>query len=119
MEYREAKAVKQTISIKAPHLFRRAYNKGKSAATPTLVLYARPNGLGKNRLGLTVGTKVGKAVVRNRVRRRVRESYRARETGIKTGFDLVVVARAAAADARFDQLDRHMGSLLKRLELLL
>lgn len=110
--------MKQTISIKAPHIFRRTYAKGKSAATPTLVLYARPNGLGKNRLGLTVGTKVGKAVVRNRVRRRLRESYRLRESGLKTGFDLVVVARAAAAQTRFGELDRHLASLLKRLELL-
>ena len=111
--------MKQTISIKAPHLFRRAYSKGKSAATPTLVLYARPNGLAKNRLGLTVGAKVGKAHVRNRVRRRVRESYRLRESGVKTGFDLVVVARSAAAEARFGEIDRHMASLFKRLELLL
>ena len=109
--------MKQTTSIKAPHLFRRAYGKGKSAATPTLVLYARKNGLDQNRLGLTVGTKVGKATVRNRVRRRVKESYRLREDTVKTGYDLVVVARTAAADARFDQLDRHLGSLLKRLEL--
>ena len=109
--------MKQTTSIKAPHLFRRAYGKGKHAATPTLVLYARPNGLAKNRLGLTVGTKVGKATVRNRVRRRLRESYRLREDTVKTGYDLVFVARSAAADARFAELDRHLGSLLKRLEL--
>ena len=111
--------MRQTISIKAPHLFRRAYSKGKSAATPTLVLYARPNGLNKNRLGLTVGAKVGKAHVRNRIRRRVRESYRLRESGLKTGYDLVIVARSASADARFRELDRHLASLLKRLELLL
>lgn len=109
--------MEKTVTIKAPHLFRRAYAKGKSAATPTLVLYARPNGLGKNRLGLTVGTKVGKAVVRNRVRRRMRESYRLREGTVKTGYDLVLVARSAAAEARYRELDRHLGSLLKRLEL--
>ncbi len=111
--------MEKTVTIKAPHLFRRAYAKGKSAATPTLVLYARPNGLGKNRLGLTVGTKVGKAVVRNRVRRRMRESYRLREGTVKTGYDLVLVARSAAAEARYRELDRHLGSLLKRLELFL
>lgn len=110
--------MKATWSIKAPHLFRRAYAKGKSAATPTLVLYARPNGLSCNRLGLTVGTKVGKAVTRNRVRRRLRESYRLREGSVKTGYDLVVVARTAAAEARFRELDRHLASLLKRLGLL-
>ena len=108
----------QTIAIKQPHLFRRAYAKGKSAVTPTVVLYARKNGLGFNRLGLTVGTKVGKAVVRNRVRRRLRESYRLREGSVKTGYDFVLVARSAAADAPFAVLDRHLASLLNRLELL-
>lgn len=108
----------QTVAIKQPHLFRRAYAKGKSAVTPTVVLYARKNGQSFNRLGLTVGTKVGKATVRNRVRRRLRESYRLREGTLKTGYDLVVVARSAAADARFEVLDRHLASLLKRLELL-
>lgn len=110
--------MKQTVAIKQPHLFRRAYTKGKSAVTPTVVLYARPNGQNYNRLGLTVGTKVGKATVRNRVRRRLRESYRLRESTLKTGYDLVVVARSGAADARFPLLDRHLSSLLKRLELL-
>lgn len=108
----------QTVAIKQPHLFRRAYAKGKSAVTPTVVLYARKNGQNFNRLGLTVGTKVGKATVRNRVRRRLKESYRLREGTLKTGYDLVVVARSAAADARFDLLDRHLASLLRRLELL-
>lgn len=110
--------MKYTVAIKQPHLFRRAYAKGKSAVTPTVVLYARKNGQSFNRLGLTVGTKVGKATVRNRVRRRLKESYRLREGTVKTGYDLVVVARSAAADARFDLLDRHLASLLKRLELL-
>lgn len=108
----------QTVAMKQPHLFRRAYGKGKSAVTPTVVLYARKNGQSFNRLGLTVGTKVGKATVRNRVRRRLKESYRLREETLKTGYDLVIVARSAAAGARFSQLDRHLASLLKRLELL-
>ena len=108
----------QTVAIKQPHLFRRAYAKGKSAVTPTVVLYARKNGQSFNRLGLTVGTKVGKATVRNRVRRRLKESYRLREGTVKTGYDIIIVARAAAADARFALLDRHLASLLKRLELL-
>lgn len=110
--------MKQTVAMKQPHLFRRAYAKGKSAVTPTVVLYARKNGLDHNRLGLTVGTKVGKATVRNRVRRRLKESYRLREETVKTGYDLVIVARSSAVEARFPLLDRHLSSVLKRLELL-
>lgn len=107
-----------TVSMKAPHLFRRMYAKGKSAVTPTLVLYCRKNGLDHNRLGLTVGAKVGKAVVRNRIRRRLRECYRLREAELKTGYDVILVARSRAAEARYPELSRHFGSLIKRLELL-
>ena len=57
--------VKHTVSLKENHLFRRLYSKGKSAVTPALAIYVRPNHHGKSRLGLTVGTKVGKAVRRN------------------------------------------------------
>ena len=59
--------------------FRRAYRKGRSAAEPCLVVYARRNGKAGNRLGFTVSNKLGCAVVRNRVRRRLREIYRLKD----------------------------------------
>lgn len=108
--------MKHTVSMKENHLFRRLYNKGQSTACPTLAVYVRRNGRRESRLGLTVGTKVGKAHIRNRIRRRCRESLRRHP--VKQGYDLVVVARSAAAEARFALLDRHLASLLKRLELL-
>lgn len=110
--------VERTVSMKENHLFRRLYAKGKSAVTPTLALYCRKNGLECNRLGLTVGAKVGNAVVRNRTRRRMRESYRLREDKVKVGYDLVLVARTRAAQVSYQELDRHLYSLLRRLELL-
>ncbi len=110
--------MRRTVSLKENHLFRRLYAKGANAAAPTLAVSARPNRRGGNRLGLTVGLKVGKAHLRNRTRRRIKESYRLREDTVKTGYDLVFVARAAAGQARFRELDRHVVSLLKRLELL-
>lgn len=109
--------MKQIVSIKKNHEFRRAYAKGVTAASPTLVLYCRKNRLPYNRLGLTVSTKVGGAVVRNRVRRRLREVYRANRAGIIPGHDLILVARSRAADARFDQLQRDFRSLVRRLKL--
>lgn len=56
-----------TQSLKQNHLFRRLYQRGKSAAGRYVVVYCRKNGLPYNRLGLTVSTKVGHAVVRNRI----------------------------------------------------
>ena len=65
--------MKNTISLKENHEFRRLYHRGASSAGRHLVLYCRKNKLGCNRLGLTVSAKLGKAVQRNRVKRLFRE----------------------------------------------
>lgn len=102
--------------MKENHLFRRLYAKGKSAAGPTVAVYARPNRSQRSRLGLTVGTKVGNAVKRNRVRRRLREIYRTHEEEMKPGFDLVVVARTRAAFVSYAELRRDLLRALDKLE---
>ena len=104
-----------TVSMKENHLFRRLYSKGKNSVSPTVAVYLRKNRLGKNRLGLTVGTKVGKAVVRNRVRRRIREAYRVHEEKILLGWDIVVVARVRAAFAHYGELERDLLHCLQKL----
>ena len=90
-------------SLKLNHIFRRLY------ATPAfanayLVLYARRNRLGVNRVGITVSKKLGKAHVRNRIRRRLREVYRLNEAAFTPGWDIVVVARSRALEAPFQKL---------------
>ena len=110
--------MKQTVSLKLNRDFRRLYQKGTSAVNPFLAVYCRKNRLGHNRLGLTVDTKVGHAVVRNRVRRRLRESYRLHEDRFRQGYDIVVVARARAAGARYAQLETALLRLARRLDLL-
>ena len=110
--------MKYTVSLKENHLFRRAYNRGKSAVDSRLALYVRRNGRKTNRLGLTVSTKVGCAVVRNRIRRRLREIYRLHEDGITPGMDVVVVARTRAASSNYRQLEKSFLKLADRLCLL-
>lgn len=109
--------MKQTVSIKQNHVFRRLYSKGKSAVSPCVAVYCRKNNLGKNRLGLTVGTKLGKAVIRNRTRRRIREAYRLHELEFRTGYDIVVVARVRASFVRYGELERSLLKCMSRLEL--
>ena len=94
-----------TTSLKTNKDFRRVYRKGTSAVRPGLVVYARPNRQGENRLGFTVTAKVGKAHTRNRVRRRLREIYRLHETGLRPGYDMVVVARTRAAEVDYRRLE--------------
>jgi ribonuclease P protein component len=53
---------------------------------------------GVARVGLTVSSKVGGAVTRNRIKRRLREAVRL-ELAHLPAVDLVIVARASAAEA--------------------
>lgn len=104
-----------TQSLKQNHLFRRAYQRGKSSAGRFVVVYCRKNGLDFNRLGITVGTKVGHAVVRNKIRRRIREAYRLREASFKQGYDLVVVARGRAAEGTYDEIAECLYAMSQKL----
>ena len=109
--------MKFSTSLKLNHVFRRLYH-STGFADPHLVLYARRNRLGQNRVGITVSKKLGHAVVRNRVRRRLREIYRLNEQLFQPGWDIVVVARSKAVDAEFSQLTKSYLTLAKKAGIL-
>ena len=98
--------------------FHRLYSKGKSAVTPYLVVYCRRNGSAGNRLGYTVSTKLGHAVVRNRVRRRLREIYRLNAPSLRTGYDIVVVARSRCVGAEYAKMEKAFLSACTKLGLM-
>lgn len=104
-------------ALKLNHIFRRLY--GTSGyANACLVLYARRNRTGGNRVGITVSKKLGHAVVRNRVRRRLREVYRLNEAAFQPGWDIVVVARSRAVTAPFRDLTNAYLSLARKAGIL-
>lgn len=77
-----------------------------------MVLRAVPNELDITRYGFTVSRRVGKAVVRNRVKRLLREILR--QTPVKTGWDMVFIARIPAAGGKYAELERSVDNLLRR-----
>jgi ribonuclease P protein component len=109
--------LKFTQSLNKNFEFHRLYNKGKSAASPLLVIYCRKNGRKFSRLGLTVSKKVGKAVHRNKLRRRLREAYRIKEASFACGWDIAVVARIKSRFASYAELSSDFYSLAARLGL--
>ena len=109
--------MKFSSSLKLNHIFQRLYHT-KGVADGFLVLYARKNRSGSNRVGITVSKKLGKAHVRNRVRRRIREVYRLNEEQFQPGWDIVVVARSKAVDAEFSRLTKSYLSLAGKAGLL-
>ena len=109
--------MKFSCALKLNHIFRRLYATS-GQANGYLVLYARPNRLGINRVGITAGKKLGHAVVRNRVRRRLREVYRLNEDKFTPGWDIVVVARSRCIDADFRKLTNGYLSLAEKAGIL-
>ena len=93
------------VTVKENYEFRRIYRKGKSAVSPQLVIYCQRNRRGHSRLGVSVSTKLGCAVVRNRVRRRLREIYRLNSHQLKTGWDIIIVARSRCVGAEYSRMD--------------
>lgn len=109
--------MKFSSPLKLNHIFRRLYHTS-GQANAFMVLYARRNRTGRNRVGITVSKKLGKAVVRNRVRRRLREIYRLNEEKFQPGWDIVVVARSRAVEAPFSRLMDGYLSLAKKAGIL-
>ncbi len=70
---------------------------------------------GPARVGFVVSKAVGGAVVRNRTKRVLRHLVGARLDGIPAGYDLVVRANAAAANAPTSQLAAELDRLLARV----
>ena len=107
-----------TVPLKQNHIFRRLYAKGESAVGRFVVVYAKRNGTNQNRLGITTGVKLGRAVDRNRARRRIRETYRLNESRLKQGYDRVIVARTAAIEGEFSEMQQSFLHQCKKLRLL-
>ncbi len=105
-------------SLKSNRDFKNVYNHRKSYANRYLVMYVSENGSDKNRLGISVSKKVGNSVVRHRVSRLIRESYRLHEDLFRSGYDLVVVARVNAKDAKYAEIESallHVSRLHKNI----
>lgn len=106
--------MKYSESLKKYKDFGLVYKEEKSFANKYLVMYIRENGLGKNRLGISVSKKVGNSVVRHRLTRLIRESYRLQEERFRCGLDIVVIARASAKGKGYREIESaliHLGHL--------
>ena len=70
------------------------------------------------RAGFVTSKRIGGAVVRNRVRRRLREIVRRHQQSLRADVWIVVIARPAAANATYEQLEHEWLRLAKRASIL-
>lgn len=82
------------------------------------MVYVRPNRKERTRIGFSVSKKLGKAVARNRTKRVLREAARQLLAETASGYDVVVVARAAAGHASFVRILAALRQLFHRAEIL-
>ena len=92
-------------SIKKNGDFQKVYKTGRSYANKLLVMYVIWTDREETRIGISVSKKVGNSVVRHHVTRLLRESFRLNRDRVKKGLDIVVVARAAAKEAEFKNIE--------------
>lgn len=93
-----------------------ARDSGLKWVSKTVILQAVKADHDISRVGYTVTKKLGNAVRRNRIKRRLRAAAAGALPKImQPGFDYVLIARAAAFDTPFSQLQKDIGWCVKRL----
>ena len=106
--------MKFSDSLKKNRDFQKVFSNGKSYANRFLVMYVLENQTNQNRLGISVSKKVGNSVIRHRITRLIRESYRLQEEMFNSSLDIVVIARGAAREVGYKEIERallHLGNL--------
>ena len=91
-------------------------------------MYVLPNKKEINRIGITTGKRFGNSVQRNRMKRIIRESYRLSREKMKSGYDIIFVARASERKAdmpnhkmkavyipSYDEIEKEMRKLSSAL----
>lgn len=105
--------------IKSKRDFQRIYENAKSLSNRYLVLYYEKAEKAKeNKIGFAAGKRLGCAVIRNRVKRLMRESYRLVQAEAKPGYNILLVGRNPAVNAKEEQIEKALSDLLKKSGLL-
>ena len=119
-------------AITENHLYRKAYKNGKRTSTRSISVYVlrdrhaallkkqNPEKKNLNRIGISASKKIGGAVQRNRAKRVIREAYRQidKETGIRTGYLIVIVPRTECTVLKMQDVKRDLHYALAKADLL-
>ena len=100
------------LTLRKQSDFNRVYKQGKSKGSRIAVILYRRNGLRFTRKAFVASKKVGNSVERNRSRRLMRAAYKAFESDIKRGYDIVFVARASIVGCKETEVEKQLKKAL-------
>ncbi|MFN7016535.1 MAG: ribonuclease P protein component [Fimbriimonadales bacterium] len=96
--------------------FEQVYQQGRRVSMESFTMYVHARGDdAPTRMGFVVGRRFGAHVQRNRVKRRLRAAARALWERLPAGYDVVCVARNAAATAPIEQIQHQMQQAIERV----
>ena len=98
--------------------FKRVRNLGKSYAHPLVVLVASQSEHENVRVGVATARALGGAVERNRAKRILRETMRPVLPTLRSGWDLILIARHPLLQASFLDVKAAVSQLLQRARLI-
>ena len=101
------------LTLRKQSDFSRVYKQGKSRGSRFAVILYKRNGLKFTRTAFVASKKVGNSVQRNRARRLMRAAYRAVEPNVKSGYDIIFVARAAINGCKEPEVERQLKKTLE------
>ena len=101
------------LTLRKQSDFARVYKQGKSKGSRFAVILYRRNGLKFTRTAFVSSKKVGNSVERNRSRRLMKAAYRAFEPDIKSGYDIIFVARATIIECKEPEVERQLRKSLE------
>ena len=96
--------------------FSRVFKSGKTLKTALFRISTAKNKHGHTRIGVVVANKSVKGAVRgNRVKRQTRAILKELYPGIREGYDIVLSALPAAAEADYDTMRQEITAGLSRI----
>ncbi|PIS04843.1 MAG: ribonuclease P protein component [Candidatus Buchananbacteria bacterium CG10_big_fil_rev_8_21_14_0_10_42_9] len=110
--------LEKDLRLTADRDFKKVFARGHGARGKHLAIKVLKNSLAASRFGVVVSSKVAKkAVARNKLKRQLRVIIYKHLTQVKTGFDVVVVARPSAVSEPYQALSEELEYLFARAKL--
>ena len=106
------------LTLRNQRDFSRVYNRGKSKGSRFVVVLYRRNNLDFTRTAFVSSKKVGNAVERNRSRRLMKEAYSKVKANIKSGYDIVFVARNTICGHKEQEVEQVIERTLRSCNLI-
>lgn len=97
--------------------FKRVRQYGKSYAHPYVILIVQKNDLDHNKVGVAAGKSLGNAVARNRAKRVIRAAITPLLPKIKTGYDLLLIARHKLLSKKAHQVQLALKEKLEQAKI--